>query len=536
MRPLLEGRFDPPVRTLLYVPVALAVGLLLFFLVGLVGVVGFGASLAVGLLLGFAAALGVTGPPVLVGSEGVLPDPIQEHLPWLFFPLVLVITLLSYVALGVAYSSAGLPVAWSAVVPLALALVLAVAGSYLLVGFPSLGRYGTAAVERVPEGYWEHTPWLFFPLALVLGLVAYFLVGLAYTSSPLPELYLTQVAVGVAVVAGLGLAYLAVGFPDPPEAVRRPQQAVDEDRRPWLFFPLGLAITLVLFLVLGVAYTSAAFLPAGLGLPVTMVLAAALGFGASYALVGVPTPEEPVGSYAPEVPPAARPVAFVVTVLLVGPLLAFLAGSLLAAAEAVLPASVALVPQPFFLPLALILGYLAAFGVATLVWGVPGRWKGVPAPGLPEDARLALVLPLAILLAGLFTFLVELFTPLGLLASILIGGSAGILAALYGTGATDRLDTSDRETLLPELPETVKPLVLVPAWVGIGALLTFLLGFVGLPIAWSLVAGVSLGFAAALVLVEEPLLRAAAERRRERKARKQELQRRREELLEGSDG
>lgn len=451
MRPLLEDRLAPLVRSLLYVPTALAIAFVLFLVLGLATPVGFGTSLALGLVLGFAAALGITGPPT-----AALPE------------------------------------------------------------------------DGVPDRYQGWIPWLFFPLALLLGVVTYFLVGLAYTASPLPTLYLTQASVLVAAVAGLGLAYLAVGFPATPAALRHPLGTVPEDRRPWLLLPLGVVLTFVLFLVLGLAYTATPFLPADLGLPVSFLLAALLGFGGAYALVGAPMPDEPVRERVPEMPPAARPAAFVVTFLVAGPLLAFLLGSALA-----LVPVVPLLPQPWFLPLALLVGYLAAFALATALWGVPGDWKGVPAPGLPEDARLALVLPLALILATIFTFLVELVTPLGLVGSALVGGSFGVLAALYGTGATDRLGPRERETLLPVIPETVKPVVFVPAWIGIGTLVTFLLGYVGLPFTWSLVAGISLGFAAALVLVEEALLREALARRRQRKAREEELERRRRELLEG---
>lgn len=523
MRPLLEDRFDPLVRGLLYLPVALVAGVLLFLILGFTNLLGFAASLVFGLAAGFGLALAVTGSPAQA-----IPEEYRGWIPWLYFPLALVVLVLGYFLLGLAYASLGLPVGWSAIVSLAGAVVLALVLPYLLVGFPDVGTSAGLLVGRVPEGWWEHTPWLFFPLALVLGLLSYMLVGLAYTASPLPSLYLTQVSLLLATVAGLGLAYLAVGFPDTPEALRHPLGTVPEDRRPWLLFPLGLVLATVLFLALGVAYTSTPFLPTDLGLPVALLLAVILGFGGAYLLVGAPTPEEPVRDRVPEMPPAGRPVAFAVTFLAAGPILAFLLGSALA-----LVPGVPLLPQPWFLPLALLLGYLAAFAIAAAIWGVPGDWKGVPAPGLPEDARLALVLPLAIVLAALFTFLVELFTPLGLVVSALVGVSAGVLAALYGTGATDRLEASDRETLLPELPETVKPLVFLPAWVGLGTLLTFLLGYVGVPFTWALVAGVSLGFAGALVVVEEPLLRQALDRRRQRKAREEELEQRRRELLEG---
>jgi hypothetical protein len=520
MRPLLEGRLDPLPRALLYVPVSLALGLVLFFLVGLLLPLGFAGSLVLGLVAGFAAALGVTGPPLVT-----VPEERRGLIPWLYFPLAVVVFLLGYLVLGIVYTRLGLPVAWSAYVPLVGAVVLGLTVPYPIVGFPSFAPFAQAALGRVPEDWWDHTPWLFFPLAIVFAFVAYLLVGLAYTASPLPTLYLTQVSVILAVLVGPAVAYLLVGIPEPPENLRHPLHVVPEESRPWLFLPLGLVFTLLLFFLVGVAYTSLPVFPLDAALPLALVASVLLGFGAAYALVGVPTPERPAREYAPDMPPAARPVAFVVALLVAGPLLAFVVGLGLA--------QLPVLPQPFFLPLTLILGYLLAFGLATLAWGVPGRWKGVPAPGLPEDARLALVLPLALVLGAFFTFLVELLTPIPLVPSVLVGGSAGVLVALYGTGATDRLQATERETLLPELPETVKPLVFLPTWAGVATLVTFLLGYGGISFTWGLVVGLSLGFALALAVVEEPLLREALGRRREEKARKERLEQRRQELLEG---
>ncbi len=448
MKGLLEERVEDPLRTILLLPVGFVLGLLLFFLVGLSNLAGFLWSLVLGLILGFAATVLLLGPPRI-----------------------------------------------------------------------------TVPTVEVPPGVREHREWFFPLLALVLILVIYFLAGLAYTMvDVLPTTYGSSVAVVVALVAGPALAYLLVGAPNPAPTLRNAWARVPEERRPWLSIPLGLVLAILLFIVIGVAWTQLP-IPTTYMVPVSLVLALVLGFGTATMLLGAPTPKRSPRELVPEVSARTRPVAFTLTVLVLGPVLALLVG---------VPLSYLgnLLPPAFLFPLSLLLGYLLAFAASTAWWGLPGRWKGVAVPSVPEDVRLALLLPLALGIGAVLAFLVELLLPIGLYPSILVGGSLGLLLALHFTGATERVRARERGTVLPDMPDTVKPLVLLPLALVLSAVLFLTLGYVGLGFTWSLVVGGSLGLALALGLVEEPLLREHVERRRHRRAREQLLEERRAELLE----
>lgn len=447
--------------------------------------------------------------------KGLLEERVQD--PWrtvLLLPTALLAGLLLFFLVGLTNT---LGFALSLVIGLA----LGTAGAVALLGPP---RIQIPRVE-VPPGVREHREWFFPLLALVLGAIVYVLAGLAYTMvEALPAGYGSWAALVLALVAGPALAYLLVGAPSPVPPLRDAWARVPEERRPWLTVPLGLLLATVLFLLLGLAWTALP-LPTAAMVPGSLALALLLGFGIAAALLGVPTPQRSPRELVPEVPARARPVAFLVTLLVLGPVLAFLVGIPLSRLASVLPSTL-------LFPLSLLLGYLLAFVASAAWWGLPGRWKGVPVPGVPEDVRLALLLPLALAGGAVLAFLLELLLPIGLFPSILVGGSLGLLLALRATGATQRVRPRNRTTLLPDLPDTVKPLVLLPLTLVLGTLLFFTLGYVGLGFAWSLALGGSIGLALALALVEEPLLRQVLHRRRQRRARRQLIEERRAELLE----
>lgn len=449
-----------------------------------------------------------------------------------FGPLALGVFLVVFLILGFATNEP--------FIALTFALPLAVGGAWALVGWP---------VVRLPDGRPlvepKLRPYLFFPAFFLLALVLYPFVGVWLTMLALPPKWVALVSLGAALPAAAGIAYLLFGFPSFWRHVRESYAGLPADRRPFLFFPLFAVIFLILYLSIGVATTKALdnfqdrtvlllnvqvmFL-----LPLCLVLAAL----AAYLLVGFPVPRRRPAEYLPKVTGRHRPKAFLATFLIAGLPLTILVGALLGYAAANTNAS-AFLPAEVQLPLALALGYSLSLGLAAVWWGTPRRWRRYDdyEPGLSPRARLgaAGTAALAVLLAvtvGAGLAGVDIFW--GLLVGALLGG----IVALVITGAHRRVAARrGAPTLLPDLPERAKSLVLFTSWLVlalvIGSVLTYALPDL---VGWNVLLALLVGLGVSLFAVEQGLLKdALTDRRKEREKRKAWKARRKEALARGDE-
>ncbi|HET6404800.1 MAG TPA: hypothetical protein VFH78_09140 [Candidatus Thermoplasmatota archaeon] len=444
-----------------------------------------------------------------------------------FAPFAAGIFLLSF--LIVAFSTQNILLA------LLLPPVIAVGGAWALVGWPELRmKDGKPLVDPRVK------PYLFFVLAPLLALVLYPILGVLLTQAGVPLKRLALVSIALSVLAAVALAYYLVGVPNVFAIARKQYADIPPERRPYLFFPLFVLFFLVLFLTLGVVSTRLVGRisptdPAALLniqvlvlLPLCILIAALL----AWLLVGIPKVLTAPAHHIPRVPGRHRPRAFLATLVLAGILLTYGVGALLTFFT---PLSSALV-----LPLALLVGYGLATGIAFLAWGTPARWRSYEdyRPILPPEARMPLRIVLAIglgLAAAVAIGLAGIDLFWGALVGLLVAG----VAALVVTGTHRRiLARRGESTLVPDLPDALKPLILFPTWIVISfilfAVLTYLLP--GL-VAVNVVVGVTVGLLVAFLLLEQPLLQELREeRRRERQKRKEWEARRRARLEEAEKG
>ncbi|HWH07692.1 MAG TPA: hypothetical protein VNX21_00735 [Candidatus Thermoplasmatota archaeon] len=445
----------------------------------------------------------------------------------LFGPFALGIFVVVFLTLGFATQD----VFW----PLVAALPAAVAGAWALVGWPEVRRKdGRPLVEpRV-------RPYLFFPSLLVLFVVLYPFWGVVLTKVAVPPQYGAQLAIALALLTAIGASYLLFGFPNLWRGAREAYARIPPERRPFLFFPVFAAVFLLLYLGLGVGTTQAMGRLQGrtvlllniqvlLLLPVSILVAALV----AYLLVGFPRPQKPLREVVPKVTGRHRPKAFLVTFLLAGAPLTVVVGALLSWAAG-RQDSAAFLPGEVVLPLALLLGYCLSLGVAALAWGTPRRWRRFDdyTPGLSPRGRLgaagaaALAVLLAVVIgAGLAG--VDIFW--GLLVGLILGGAVALLI----TGAHRRIASRrGAPTLMPDLPERAKSLVLFTSWLVI-ALVVFSVMTYALPdlIAWNALLALALGLGISLVVVEQGLIKDALRDRREERARRKAWEQRRKEAL-----
>lgn len=423
-----------------------------------------------------------------------------------------------------------------------LAPTLGIGAAYVLVGFPELRKKdGTPLVEPKVK------PYLFFALAPLLFLVLYPLLGVALTGTPVPLKWLAIVSLGLSLVLGCALAYVLVGFPNLYGAALKQYQTIPPERRPFLFFPLFVLFFLVGYLVLGVASTR--LLPkvpadpvALLNVQVLVILpvAALLAAGAALLLVGFPKPTKAPSEYLPKVTGKRRPQLFLATFVLAGIPLTLVVGALLTAIAKTDAASEAFLPPDLVLPLALVLGYTLSLGIAALAWGTPRQWRRYDdyTPGLPPKARVP-----AIVAASLATALgiVVIFGVAGLdiFWGLIVGILAGGLVLLAGTGGLRLILARRKEaTLVPDLPDGLKPLILFPAWFLLAGFLFAVLTYT-LPglVALNAVLGLVVGLVVSILLLEAPLWKEMREERRLQKEKRRAWEERRAAALadEGQD-
>lgn len=405
---------------------------------------------------------------------------------------------------------------------------------------PPLTRAEVAKAQaRLPRLPPERRAFLFFPAAILAAAVFYFLAGLALTTLPLDEDLLVLPALLLAVPAAIAVAFLLYGFPRPRRGLRglrSPLELVPEEKRPFLFFPLGLVFAAPLYLLLGLLLTEF-LVPSVAGQPglldpdpvasLALLGAVALGFAASYRLVGVPRASAIRERLrVPEVPERARPAAFVAFVVVVGSLLALVLGGTLGALDAF--AGEAALDLAF--PLFLLAGWLLAAPLAGKLFGYPVPRKPLRAyvPALGREHRAAALLPLTIALGLAFTLLLGLalgrvpFADLedAYLDALLAFPLAFLVALRLLRVRARELDPRALEAL----PERAKPAVVVALTLLAGTLLFTAVGQVLTGFLAAAAVSYGLGLALALALVERSGLAPALGRRAERRRREREIE------------
>ncbi|HEX2021071.1 MAG TPA: hypothetical protein VHH36_00035 [Candidatus Thermoplasmatota archaeon] len=442
------------------------------------------------------------------------------------------------IALG-AFLVAFLVAAFATDVVLVGLVVGAVAGpaaAWALVGWPVVARKdGRPLVDPRVK------PWLFFLVAPLIALALYPILGTVFTAARLDPRYVAWASLAVCVPAGIGGAYALVGFPSLWSHARGAYSRVPTDRRPFLFFPLFVLFFIVIFLALGVATTQALAkgsdeLLLDLQVLVLLPLSLALAGLGAYLLVGFPKPAKKPTDYLPKVTGRHRPQVFLLTFLVAGIPLSILCGVLLTwLATRYLRG----MPAPLVLPLAFLLGYSLSLGVAALAWGTPARWRQYEdyRPGLHPRARTPLYVGVGVGLAAAITIAFGLAGG-EIFWGLLVGSIVGLLVALQLAGLMARIAARRRApTLVPDLPDGVKPLVIFPAWFLIFAVTFAVLTYAapGL-VLWNAIGAFVLGFLVSFLVIEEPLWKdLLADRRREREKRKAFEARRKEALARKLD-
>lgn len=404
--------------------------------------------------------------------------------------------------------------------------VIAVGGAYALLGWPQIQtKDGKPLIEP------RYKPYLFFVLAPIFSLALYPIVGLLLMTVGIPPTkWVAILSILLALGLGIAGAYFLVGIPNIYASARRQYAAIPPERRPFLFFPLFVVFFLVLYLALGVATNR--LLPINIQILILMPACLALAGVLAWLLVGIPKAITAPAHHLPKVTGKHRPRAFFFTFLLVGIPLTLILGTLLT--------NYSPLPSMLVLALALVLGYVCSMGIALLAWGTPASWRRYDdyEPALPATARMplriagAIVLGIAVAL-GLGIAGIDLFW--GLLVGLVVAGLAIVLL----TGAHRRvLARRGQATLVPDLPDAMKPLILFPTWFLIALLLFAVLTYV-LPglVGFNALIAILVGLAVAFLLLEQPLLKEVrAERARERQKRRDWEARRKARLEEAEKG
>src|SRR5581483_482879 len=134
--------------------------------------------------------------------------------------------------------------------PIVLCLPAGVATAYALLGWPILThKDGRPLVDA------KIRPYFFFPLAFFLSLLAYTVVGVPLTRSPLDADVVTYVSIALAFGIGCTLAYLAVGFPTAHKRLPDLYRQIPPERRRHFFWPFWVLFFLILYVGLGVLTT-----------------------------------------------------------------------------------------------------------------------------------------------------------------------------------------------------------------------------------------------------------------------------------------
>jgi hypothetical protein len=413
--------------------------------------------------------------------------------------------------------------------------VLGVVGAWALVGWPSLQmKDGRPLVEP------RHRPYLFFLLAPLFAFVLYPVLGIISTQTGLPlGQWVTVVLIVLSVALAVTITYFLVGVPNVYVAARRRYEEIPADRRPFLFFPITVVLFLIIYLTLGVTSTrllgqiSPGDPTALLNIQVLVLTPLCLGLAAliAYLLVGIPKPAKSFADSMPKVTGKHRPRIFLATAILVGILLTIVLGAILTI--------YAPLPSTVVLGLAVLLGFTLSTSIAALAWGTPARWRQYDdyTPGVDPRLRIPLLLGVS-LATGIAIAIAIGLANIDLFWGILAGSFATGIVLIFLTGTHRRIAARrGQSTLIPDLPDGMKPLILFPTWFLISlvlfAVLTYALpGLVPLNALFALLVGLCVTF----FLLEQPLLKdVLAERRREKEKRRAWEARRKQRLAEAAE-
>lgn len=311
MKPVL-AKWPQPKRNVAFLPFAAGVFLFAFLVLAI-------ATDQIFLTLVLAPPLAIAGAWALVGWPQVARKdgkPLVEPKvkPFLFFVLAPLFAILLYPLLGYPLTTLGFPLKFIAVASLVVSISLAVAGAYLLVGFPNLWGFARAQYALIPP---ERRPFLFFPLFVLFFLVLYLGVGVSSTEAVASASYrnveLLVVLPLCVILAALG-AYFLVGFPKPTRNPKEYLPKVTGKHRP-LYFGLtfllaGIPFTYILGALLnaaaGLDSHSQALLPSELLLPLAVILGYTLSLGVAALVWGTPARWRRYDDYQPGLHPKAR--------------------------------------------------------------------------------------------------------------------------------------------------------------------------------------------------------------------------------------
>jgi hypothetical protein len=410
---------------------------------------------------------------------------------------------------------------------------LAVGGAYALLGAPEVKRKdGKPLIDPHAK------PYLFFALAPLLALLLYPILGIALTQAGLPVKWLAIVSIVLSLGISVAASYFLVGVPNVYATARRKYEQLPPERRPFLFFPLFVVFFLILYIGLGVLTTQLLGLAAAdptallniqvlVLTPVCALLAGVL----AWLLVGIPKPSKAPAEYFPKVAGKHRRRVFLGTSLLLGIPLTIVLGAILT--------STTPLPSTLVLALAVVLGFMLGIGIGALAWGTPARWRQFEdyEPGIHPRVRTPLLVGASIA-TGLAVAVAFGLAGIDLFWGLIVGILVAALVALLLTGTHRRIAARrGQSTLVPDLPDRMKPLVLFPAWLLTSLLLFSILTYM-LPglVAVNALVSFTVGLLLAFFLLEQPLLKALRdERRRERAKRKAWEARRKERLAQADD-
>lgn len=449
----------------------------------------------------------------------------EKFRPFAFLPLALVAGFLVFAIVGILVQEFE--------IALLVGLLAGPAIAYGAVGAPLTRAQVGQGLAKVPRPPPDKRPLLFFPAAIVTAALLYFILGVVITSTPLDEDLLALIALGVCVPAAIVVGYLLFGFPKPKGPLRdmkSPLERIPAEKRPLLFFPLGLLLAAPLYFIAGFAFTE--FLDADIAVLLALVLGLVVGFAIAYRLVGVPrgTMLRQRLDKLPEVPARARPFAFVAFVLVVGALIAVLLGGTVGAIDQ-LSGEAAL---DLAFPLFLLAGWLLAVPLAGRLFGypTPDRPLREYAPRLAPEQRPAALLPLTLGLGVLLMFLLGTvlgLVPLGDLEDAALSAALAFPLAFFAAMAILRIPLREMDPRgLERVPERAKPLVALALTLFLGTLAFALLGQVLPGFVEAVLVSYAFGLAIALVLVDRPSRPGTARRARREHEREVEQRLRRE--------
>ncbi len=402
-----------------------------------------------------------------------------------FLPIVLVGTLVAFVTLGLTTNSI--------LAALYISPVIGVGAGWLLVGWPRLitGKEGKPLVGKRAK------PFLFFPIFPLISVVLYPVLGLMLTPFVDPA-YMAYLSIALALVLGVGLAYLLVGFPPLVSDTKRAWGRIPPATKPWLSLPGGALIAIFLYYAIGIGLTRTP-LPVDYATWGAIILSLVLGYALAILIFGFPKPKRNVSEMVPRVAAPMRPLAFAIVLVVLTPLFSFALGPFIGAIPGLPPKS--------DLYLTLLAAFILSFGVAALVIGLPHRWRRLAdyKGGVPDHVRLALFLPLwAALTLGLTV--TANVAGLGIAVSALVAALVTVGPALVATGAWRRISNPDSIRRAWETPDTLKPVFMILLWVFLSLVFFGLTRVVYATFRYNLFVGAALGLIATVLIVEAPLI------------------------------